>query len=253
MPSIFPSKRWMTPILGGGLALSLHAAEVISNGNFETGDFTGWTVGIVPTFANGGRPYFVNSNGNGWVVSNSSQGSPSISPASGYSAFNGFDGGIVDGNGTAIAEGDLQFFLNQSFTKSGTVTSATLSFTYDINGGPNGQARVFSVQILNSSDAVVGTAYSLSVTSSGQNVPLTPVNIAIDSLLNSLPDDTYKLNFSELIPQYYTGPAAFMIDNISLDISSNATPVPEASTWAAVGVVGLAALSQSRRSLRKRA
>jgi hypothetical protein len=216
-------------------------ASVLVNGDFQTGDFTGWSVGIVPTNANGGRPYYVDPGGDGWVVANTNQTAFAMPPINGYSAFNGFDGGVVNGTSQPIYEADLNFFLRQEFAFSGNVSSAPLSFTFDINGGPYStysirgtavEPRVFSVFVLDQSLTLLTTIYAntVPVANSHPNneVPLTQVSLDISSQLNSLGGGSYWLEFHEFIPQYYTGGGGFVLDDVSLGLTTTALPsVPE--------------------------
>lgn len=220
----------------------------LANGDFETGDFSGWTVGITPTYAEGGRPYNIDPSGDGWVVASSNQGALNLSPIDGYSAFNGFDGGVVGSSG-ALYEADLTFFLRQGFSWTDSLDSATLAFTFDIRGGPRTsyasrgtpvEARVFSVNILDTSLQTLATVYQYAVAPQDYepNPPVTSPVLDIAPALSSLGAGSYVLEFSELIPQYYTGAGAFVLDNISLDVQTSVVPVPGACL---LGILGLSA------------
>ncbi|APZ96400.1 PKD domain-containing protein [Fuerstiella marisgermanici] len=206
---------------GSDSSHSAQPTDVIVNGTFATGDFTGWNVGIDPTRADGGRPFAVDVGGDGWLVGNSS-----LLP--GLSAFNGFDGGVVGSSGPLYEE-DLEFFLNQPITVGGPLSSALLSFQFDVAGGPafslsrSGaptEDRVFSVRATDSSGNVLSTFYSYTVagTTTDSN-PIQNVSIDISSQLNALGAGNYLLEFHELIPQYFTGGGRFAIDDISLEIA----------------------------------
>jgi hypothetical protein len=220
-------------------------ASVITNGDFETGDFTGWSVGITPNYASGGRPYNVDTTGDRWEVS-------TTTAIQGLSARNGFDGGVVDGSGSALNEADLEFFLSQDFTVIQTISTATLTFDFDITGGPTfaqsrsgapTEDRVFAVSIMDSLGAEVASLYSYAVagTTSDSN-PLQNVNLDVSSSFSSLGFGTYSLRFLESVPQYFTGAGNFTIDNISLDLQV----IPALSSalllghcFAAMGLVAL--------------
>jgi hypothetical protein len=197
--------------------------EVLTNGNFETGDFTGWNVGIAPTIANGGSPFDVDSSGDGWIVGNSYNGYFSVPAISGLSAFNGFDGGV-----NSDSQADFVFYLRQNFAVSDAISLAQLSFSFDITGGPSfggTEDRIFSVRILDSQNTAVATPYIYIVKAGTEdNNPLQNVNLDLTTALDSLSAGTYTLEFHELIPQYYTGPSNFVLDNISLKISANEKP-----------------------------
>lgn len=248
--------------LTGVLFLSLAsqaavAVPMLTNGNFETGDFSGWNVGIDPTVSNGGRPYAVDPSGDGWSVQNTTNW---LNPINGYSAFNGFDGGIIDTTtGSAVNEGDLDFYLQQSFSFNGAVTSANLSFSFDIVGGPSfsqsrsgapTEDRVFDVSILDSSGTQLASVYNYVVagTTTDQN-PLQIVNVDLTSFFQANSGNGFILDFNSNIPQYFTGGARFVIDDINLDIDSQIAQVPEPSSIALLGL-GLAGLGYTRRKIK---
>src|SRR5207253_10706027 len=52
------------------------------------------------------------------------------------------------------------------------------------------------------------------------------VNLDIRSALNSIGPGAYLLEFRETIPEASTGPAFFVLDNVSLDIQQNCGPKP---------------------------
>ena len=239
-------------IAAAALPPAAASATALTNGDFETGDFTGWTVGISPTYAEGGRPYFIDTTGDGWVVSNSSQGALSIAPHSGFSAFNGFDGGVVEPvTGDSLPEADLTFFLMQAFSFAAPLDSAALSFVYDINGGPAAsgrESRFLTVEILDAVTLeVLDTVYSFEVNSANRTnaaVPLTSIDMDIAAPLNALGAGAYFLNFGEHIPQWYTGAGTIMLDSISLTLEESAqVPLPAAAPalLAALGALGVAA------------
>jgi len=227
-------------------------ASVLVNGDFQTHDFTGWTVGYSPTIANGGSPY------ENWVVRNNN--SFILNPISGYSAFNGFDGG--NNSAPFSYENDFSYFMRQSFAFSGTVTSATLSFQYQVAYGPYTgyssrgtpvESRVLSVGFLDQTLSSVSTLYSYADAAMDSQVihPLQSISLDITSQLNALGSGTYWLDFNELIPQYYTGGAEIAYDNISLDIttqSPGAAPEPASVfVWSVLGLAAAAVTGGHRR------
>jgi hypothetical protein len=78
----------------------------------------------------------------------------------------------------------------------------------------------------------------------------TNVNLDITSALSSLGAGDYQLEFRIDIPQNFTGPAQFAIDNIDLN-AQQVSAVPEPSSLALFGigacVAGLGAARRRRR------
>lgn len=223
------------------------AVPLLVNGGFDTGTFRGWTAGSTQinsyqaSLNDGLNSQIVNNAGGtaAWFMRNvpsSHFGTNDIQPITGYTAINGFDGN--PGN----------FFLQQNFTLTGALTSATLQFDWATQTSYGGLARTFSVNILNTGGANLATVYSATP---AFNSPFwLPAHVSLDltGALNSLGAGTYQLQFLEMIPQNFTGPGSFGIDNISLEAAfapPNTTGTPDGGTTvsllgAALLVVGLA-------------
>lgn len=204
-------------LLVGLLSAPASAVEVITNGSFETGNFNGWNVGIRPDRANGGAPSLFDTP-NGWMVSKEAQtdGALSLSPPSGFAAFHGF-AGSPDG---------LQFFLSQPFSCNNLVSRARLSFTFDVVGGPQAdgaEPRRFEVWIRSISGHDRAKVFSYSVFGADAN-PRQQVSFDIRSAFNSLGPSIYLLEFRGVVPEGDTGPAIFVVDNVSLDLVDNRAP-----------------------------
>ena len=225
-----------------GLVLSVSGfanAGLITNGGFETGDFTGWNV---------------TTNGSGgcdtdWNVSSvSSTGcTPVSSPNEGnFAAYNSFDG-----NGPQL------FTLSQSFLVGNTFSSAVLNWDeiYEISfccssstlGGPTG--REFLIELFDSNNTLVSTIYSedflwVNGASHSSNGWVSHT-VDITSDLLSLQGQNVTLSFTSSIRDNFSGPAGFGLDAISLT-----TSVPEPSTLAifALGIMGLAARRLKKQS-----
>ncbi len=177
--------------------------ELITNGSFETGDFTGWTI-TQPT-----QPF------RPWRVTGAGQGGgfPSVhitQPQSGvFSAWNGFDAG---------APVPAQFTLFQNVTIPAN-NSAQLTWkdrvSWNMRDFPGStQPKLYQVQIRNpSTGAVLQTIYSFTAPpgTAGDTGYLThTVN------LSAYAGQTIRLFFFENIPEPFTGPGQFEIDSISL-------------------------------------
>jgi hypothetical protein len=226
------------------------AVQIITNGNFETASFAGWTAGSTQNTTSfqaalndGQNAQIINGafGGPAWYLRDKNAnyfGSPNIAmPINGYSAFNGFDGDPG------------YFFLRQGFSTTGTLSSADLDFDYAVQSSYANLSRVFTVNILDPSNTPLANVFSYTrPTGFFPAWSPTNVNTDISTALNSLGPGNYQLEFRIDIPQSYTGPAQFAIDNISLDL----TPVPEPATIVLCGCGGLGiAIVAFRRRRRK--
>ena len=170
--------------------------ELIVNGGFETGDFTGWTAtdnGLEEL-----EPWTVGLAGS----------AIGTSPLSGsYDAYNGFDG-----------DAGLTYELYQDVTIP-TDCSVTLTTHHRIvqSISVGADDRLFDISIRDTSNAVLTTLYSESVSGQGQQVDLGWNEQVFD--LSSFVGQTVRIHFHEYIPERYTGPACLEYDDISLAVS----------------------------------
>lgn len=213
------------------LALPATAAELLTNGDFETGDLTGWTA-----TANG-----TGSCDTDWNISsvggNAATGcQPGISgtlpgaPSDGNNAaFNSFDG-----------DGPQQFRLTQSFVVPSNISSATLSWieTYNVDltfGGIGSTQRTFTVELSDATDTtiygVINTQLIGDVTGVVE-IDWTAFNNDITALLNAHVGETVTLAFTNIIPENFTGPGGFGLDSVSLNVVISAASIPTLSQWA---------------------
>lgn len=211
-------------------AVPATAAELLINGDFETGDLTGWT-----TTANGNVGCDMDwniSNVGGSVATGCQPGFTGTfpgAPGSGdYAAYNSFDGN------------PQQFRLTQSFVVPSNISSATLSWieTYNIDlsfGGLGSSLRGFTVEL---SDATDTTVYGVINTQTIGDVAgvveidWTAFNNDITALLNAHAGETVTLAFTNIIPEASTGPGGFGLDRVSLDVAVSAASIPTLSQWA---------------------
>jgi hypothetical protein len=215
--------------LAGHIA-SASATELLTNGGFETGNFSGWTA-----VSNGGTS---GCGSNVWTVNaTGSEGCGGIAaPISGtYAAFNTFDG----------QQGSYQ--LSQSFTVPNGVQAATLSFLDEYQMSYFGSPRVLEVQLFNGTNTtLLQTLYSTVPPSEGSQA-WTLISTDVTTALAADAGQTVTFRLTETEPDSYSGPANFGIDNISLTVTSN---VPEPATLAllATAMTGLG-LRKRRRTV----
>lgn len=217
------------------------AVVVTTNGDFETGSFAGWTVGstqvnpFTASLNDGKNVQIVNSTSGqpAWYLRNQPAnyfGVPNVAtPINNYSAFNGFDGS--GGNYT----------LQQGFTVGALLQSATLDFDWAVQSSYSNLFRTFDVRILDALNSPLTNVFAY-VRPTGYLPAWSITNTSLDitSALNSLGAGSYQLQFLINIPQNYTGPAQFAIDNIALDLTEEppvTTPEPASVVvWSLLGL-----------------
>lgn len=223
--------------LAGGLTSAASALEIISNGGFETGNFTGWSIA---------------ENGTTGALSVETS---SITPNSGLATV-----GSASGNYYALSDSLLgEYALIQSFAVAPSL-SATLSFSLFVNdqnglspvidpsgldhttGGsfdPNQHVRV---DILSASatpfatgNDVLQSLYLGGATGPASVNPYRSFSFDLTNLLDI--GGTYQLRFAGVSNQDFLNAG---IDSVSLQVSS----VPEPENFALL-LIGLSALSWS--------
>lgn len=228
------------------------ANNVLVNGSFETGNFNGWSAGSTQnspfvaalySFPNSAIARNDSNTANSWVVKNNNAPyfdsvAPYVAtPISNFSAFNGFDGSPG------------YFHLEQAFTYSGGSATANLSFDWAIQSQYSGLSRSFSANLLNSGHSVVANLFNyVQPTGDQRNWTVTHTALSLDSTFSSLGAGNYTLQFRIDIPQDYTGPAQFALDNVALDV----TPIPEPETYAGL-LAGLGLLGFDARRRKQKA
>ena len=200
------SRRWLAALVGAAAfavpAAPASAAELLTNGGFETGTFSGWTTTqlsspltpwTVATAANSG--YFV-----------------AASPQQGtYDALNGFDG-----------NGPGHFTLSQtvSIPAGRTILSWKDRIQYAMSQGA--AARLLEVKILDpTTDAVLGTVYTFTTGPGDGTCCSIPPGHDIGWQTHSFDISAYggqtvKLVFDETIPANLSGPGQIEFDEVSV-------------------------------------
>jgi hypothetical protein len=217
-----------------------NANELFVNGGFETGDLTGWTASATTTTT---LCCDQRSPTGSLVATGPSAQQPSYplpnggAPIDGtYSLYGDFDGG-----------GPLHIDLTTSITKTGSYSSAILSFDWAAfaNYGFFGQSDIRTLAASFSEGAISNTAYTfnlplLSATPSFSQI----VSVDVASLLNSMPDGVITFTLDRFVPQNFSGPAVFEADDFSLNVNAAAVPGPIAGAglpgfiFASVGLFG---------------
>lgn len=204
-----------------------HATELVTNGGFETGDFSGWNVvNNGGTGGCGSNVYVVNSTGQ--------EGCGALAaPISGtYAAYNTFDGQAAN------------YVLSQQITLPNVITAATVSFLYEASMAYSGASRSFSVDLYDASGTTLLTSLYTQVFGGGEQDPWTTVTQEVTSALQAYAGNTVDLELINVVPESFTGPANFGLDNVSLDVTG--TPVPEPASMAVL-FTGLSVLGFARR------
>ncbi len=184
-------------------------SDIMSNGSFESGDFTDWTV---VDFAAPFIPYGVGPLAPGVPFF------PDALPTDGgFLAFNGFDGGGPD-----------ESILYQEVTIPVGVVDVTLTWDenidYDLSTFCVGCSdRIYEVQVRDLGGNVLEVLQ--------QVVALANV-IDDDNVWDSLSADlsayagqTIRIAYWQTIPDSFSGPAKFGLDNVSLNVTTTGTPL----------------------------
>ena len=191
--------------------------DLISNGDFETGDFTDW----IPMDI--GTPFIplqvICASG-----ISAGFGFDPIDPIDGSCmAYNGFDG---DGPG--------QITLHQEISIPDGKTTALFSWSeniaYDLLSFGATLDRMFEVQVQpEGGGAPLAILYSMDAEAGTIETGTGWVSHTVD--ISEFAGQTVRLCFVENIPEFFTGPAQIGIDGVSVDCVSI---VPTLGEWAVI-------------------
>jgi hypothetical protein len=231
----------------GAIVQSATAAPVnlIQNGGFDN-LFANWSAGSnqttpFPAAFNDGQNLAIapsNSGQAAWFIRNTNTnyfGTPT-QLITGNTAYNGFDG-----------SGGI-FWLRQTIGTTGQLASANLNFTYATQSQYSSAARVFQANLVDAANAVIiATMYTftLPLNEISWN-PVSVISLDVTTLMNSFAGQFNQIEFREIIPQYFTGPATFGIDNISLVVEAASVPAPGALALLGLGLFGLGGLRRKK-------
>lgn len=217
--------------LGLTLIAGTAQANLITNGGFETGNLSGWTTTNLGT--TGTCPAQVRD----WnVASINSTGCASVgSPIYGqYAAYNMLDG---------VAS--TRYDMRQTISLGQNITDASFSFDWTAMWSAGSSNRLFTVNVWDATGtSVLDTLFSRNFTGSG-NFAWSNVAINAANTLSNYEGQTVAVGFSVFIPNTWTGAAGLALDNVALNVVTEAVSeeVPEPST---IGIMGLALLAFRR-------
>jgi hypothetical protein len=185
-------------------------AELLTNGSFETGTFSGWTT---TDLANPLTPWTVATSGAGYFRSASPQDGT-------YDALNGFDGA-----------GPGHITLSQTVTiPSGGTATLTWKDRVQYALFSGAAARTLEAKVVDPiSNAVLATPYSLSTGPGDGTCCSIPPGHDLgwqshSADLSAFVGKTVKVVFDETIPEEFSGPGQVEFDAISLTHTPPALP-----------------------------
>jgi hypothetical protein len=222
-PRVHHAIRLLTAIVAVAAYLAIastpaSAAELLTNGSFETGNFSGWTT-TQPQFM---PPWYVAAAGD------MGQGFPDFvnapSPQDGtYDAVNYFDGS----NGA--------YTLTQAVTIPAGVV-AVLSWKDRLQWEVDGPTRTMQVRILNGSGSIIDTPYTFTAAGDGAVHDTGWQNRTVD--LSTFAGQTVSVQFYYDIPGNFAGRGMGELDAISVTTPAATDTTPPVIAPTITGTLG---------------
>jgi hypothetical protein len=215
------------------------ATPVLVNGGFESGSLAGWTA----SGANAGScdtNFNVSASGSAANCDGYSPIPPTfVAPVSGsYAAYASFDG-----------NGPEHHTLTQAFNIAAGATVLNIDWQDALGFGSGWifpQPRVFTVNLLKANGSLEATLFSESFTNTASGILQNWTSHDIDASIYLADLGPHaKLQFDLYVPQSFTGPGAFGLDNVAV-----VTSVPEPASLALAGLA-LTALAFTLRAKRR--
>ena len=215
-----------------GDTLSLH---LVRNPSFETGDFAGWVHDSAPGTGGPGSaalPWRVGVNA-AWLIG-AHDGS--------VSAISGFDG-----------FGPFHHFLYQDVVMPGAWSGGTLTWWDHIVWKHSGLPRTYSLSIKDTADATLECLFSFATTPDpGWTLHDLGWQQRRAAVGTRYAGQAIRIYLDEYIPEGFTGPAAFGVDEFSLLEGAGGSQTPEPATPALFGLGLALAAARRRRPGRRR-
>lgn len=232
--SAFKNIRNIITGIGALTALCLfpnQAHAILTNGSFETGDFTGWSVNDLTS------PFYA-------LQVNTAGQTPGFSfftsaPTDGnFAALHGFDG---NGPGTISIAQDI------TVPNSGTVVEFDWRVGYDMGIGATAtQDRLFNVNINQTAGGTNLASFNIFTTDIASNLTVTDSGSQTSSVdLTAFAGQDVQLSFDAFIPENFTGPGFFQLDNVQA--TSTSVPFEFSPTLGILAVGSIFGISHLRK------